>query len=86
MGWEVPWYSAKDSADALLAGRWFGMQVCYLRHGDRVFETYWSSGRAAEALAVPHQRAPNRPTVTAGSRALRRPRDRRASPARTGNC
>jgi predicted dithiol-disulfide oxidoreductase (DUF899 family) len=51
MGWDVPWYSAKESADALLAGRWFGMQVCYLRDGGRVFETYWSSGRAAEALA-----------------------------------
>ncbi|HEY7433000.1 MAG TPA: DUF899 family protein [Streptosporangiaceae bacterium] len=51
MGWQMPWYSARDSADALLAGRWFGMQVCYLRDGDRVFETYWSSGRAAEALA-----------------------------------
>jgi predicted dithiol-disulfide oxidoreductase (DUF899 family) len=51
MGWDLPWYSAKDCAEALLAGRWFGMQVCYLRHGDRVFETYWSSGRAAEALA-----------------------------------
>ncbi len=51
MGWDAPWYSAKDSADALLAGRWFGMQVCYLRVGQRVFETYWSSGRAAEALA-----------------------------------
>jgi len=51
MGWDVPWYSAKDSADALLAGRWFGMQVCYLRDGDRVFETYWSSGRGAEAMA-----------------------------------
>jgi predicted dithiol-disulfide oxidoreductase (DUF899 family) len=51
MGWDMPWYSAKDSADALLADRWFGMQVCYLRHGNRVFETYWSSGRGAEALA-----------------------------------
>src|SRR5215472_8403106 len=51
MGWDVPWYSAQDSADALLAGRWFGMQVCYLRHGDRVFETYWTTGRAAEAMA-----------------------------------
>jgi predicted dithiol-disulfide oxidoreductase (DUF899 family) len=28
-----------------------GMQVCYLRNGGRVFETYWSSDRAAEALA-----------------------------------
>jgi hypothetical protein len=27
------------------------MQVCYLRDGDRVFETYWSTSRAAEALA-----------------------------------
>ena len=51
MGWDVPWYSARESADALLAGRWFGMQVAYLRDGDRVFETYWSSGRAAEAWA-----------------------------------
>jgi predicted dithiol-disulfide oxidoreductase (DUF899 family) len=51
MGYEMPWYSAGDSADELLAGRWFGMQVCYLQHDGRVFETYWSSGRAAEALA-----------------------------------
>jgi predicted dithiol-disulfide oxidoreductase (DUF899 family) len=51
MGLEMPWYSAAESADALLAGRWFGMQVCYLRTGERVFETYWSSGRAAEAFA-----------------------------------
>jgi hypothetical protein len=39
MGWDVPWYSAEDSADAPLAGRWFGMQVCYLRRGGQVFET-----------------------------------------------
>jgi predicted dithiol-disulfide oxidoreductase (DUF899 family) len=51
MGWDVPWYSAQDSAEALLAGRWYGMQVCYLRDGDRVFETYWTSGRAAERMA-----------------------------------
>jgi predicted dithiol-disulfide oxidoreductase (DUF899 family) len=51
MGWDVPWYSAQDSAAELLAGRGFGMQVCYLRDGDRVFETYWTSGRAAEAMS-----------------------------------
>ena len=51
MGWDVPWYSALESADQLLAGRWFGMQVCYLRRGDRVFETYWTTGRGAEAMA-----------------------------------
>ncbi|HEX2347523.1 MAG TPA: DUF899 family protein [Ktedonobacterales bacterium] len=49
MGWDVPWYSAQD-ADALLAGRDFGMQVCYLRDGDRVFETYWNSGRGGEVM------------------------------------
>jgi predicted dithiol-disulfide oxidoreductase (DUF899 family) len=49
MGWDVPWYSAADAGDALTAGRWFGMLVCYLREGDRVFETYWCSGRASEA-------------------------------------
>ena len=24
MGWDVPWYSARDNAQQLLAGRWFG--------------------------------------------------------------
>jgi predicted dithiol-disulfide oxidoreductase (DUF899 family) len=51
MGWDVPWYSAQDSDPALIAGRWYGMQVCYLRDGDRVFETYWTTGRAAERMA-----------------------------------
>lgn len=51
MGWTMPWYSARDSADVLLAGRWFGMLVSYLRQGDRVFETYWTSGRATEVSA-----------------------------------
>jgi predicted dithiol-disulfide oxidoreductase (DUF899 family) len=51
MGWDIPWYSVgADAEDALIAGRWFGMQVCYLRDEEnRVYETYWSSGRAAEA-------------------------------------
>ena len=53
MGWDVPWYSAQDSAEALLAGRPVNMfyLVCYLRHGDRVFETYWTRGRGVEAMA-----------------------------------
>jgi predicted dithiol-disulfide oxidoreductase (DUF899 family) len=51
MGWDVPWYSAQDSADVLLAGRRSFMLVCYLRHADRVFETYWSSGRGVEVMA-----------------------------------
>ncbi len=53
MGWEMPWYSARDaSADALLAGRSFGAYVCYLRDGDRVFETYWTTGRGTEAAGL----------------------------------
>jgi predicted dithiol-disulfide oxidoreductase (DUF899 family) len=51
MGWQMPWYSARDSAETLLAGRWFGMLVSYLRDGDRVYETYWTSGRATEVMA-----------------------------------
>ena len=35
----------------LLAGRPFGWYACYLRDGDRVFETYWSTGRGTEAGA-----------------------------------
>jgi predicted dithiol-disulfide oxidoreductase (DUF899 family) len=51
MGWDVPWYSPGESTDALVAGRWFGMLVCYLRSGDRVFETYWGSGRGTEVMS-----------------------------------
>jgi hypothetical protein len=50
-------YEAADTGDALIAGRWFGMLVCYLREGSRVFETYWCSGRASEAWA-PQLRPP----------------------------
>ena len=52
MGWDMPWYSAQDSLDALLVGRQIGMfhLVCYLRDGDRVFETYWTTLRGVEAM------------------------------------
>ena len=52
MGWDMPWYSAQDSLDALLTGRRVGLMhlVCYLRDGDRVFETYWTTLRGAEAM------------------------------------
>ena len=52
MGWDMPWYSAHASLDALLAGRQIGLfhLVCYLRDGDRVFETYWTNRRGAEAM------------------------------------
>jgi predicted dithiol-disulfide oxidoreductase (DUF899 family) len=51
MGYNMPWYSAQASADTLLAGRRFGMLVCYLRDRDRVFETYWTTGRGPELMA-----------------------------------
>jgi predicted dithiol-disulfide oxidoreductase (DUF899 family) len=52
MGLDVPWYSARDSLDTLLVGRRDGLMylVCYLRHGDRVFETYWTKHRGVEAM------------------------------------
>ena len=51
MDWDMPWYSAQPSVDELLAGRWFGVIACYLRDGDRVFETYWTTGRASEIMS-----------------------------------
>lgn len=52
MGWDMPWYSAQESLDALLVGREMGLfhLVCYLRDGDRVFETYWTKRRGVEAM------------------------------------
>jgi predicted dithiol-disulfide oxidoreductase (DUF899 family) len=52
MDWDMPWYSAQPSLDTLLVGRQHGLfhLVCYLRDGDRVFETYWTKCRGAEVL------------------------------------
>jgi predicted dithiol-disulfide oxidoreductase (DUF899 family) len=52
MGWDMPWYSAHESRDALLDGRQIGLMhlVCYVRDGDRVFETYWTNYRGVEAM------------------------------------
>jgi predicted dithiol-disulfide oxidoreductase (DUF899 family) len=52
MGWDVPWYSAQESLDTLLTGRHVGRMhiVCYLRDGDRVFETYWTTLRGVEEM------------------------------------
>jgi len=52
MGWEMPWYSAQDSLETLLAGRRVGTMyiACYLRQGSRVFETYWTTKRGVEAM------------------------------------
>lgn len=53
MGWEVPWYSVQNAAPTLLAERQVGPAylVCYLRHKDCVFETYWTTGRGFEVMA-----------------------------------
>ncbi|MGN6635312.1 MAG: DUF899 family protein [Oryzihumus sp.] len=50
MGYPFAWYSAKDSGPALLDGREFGFIACYLRDGDEVYETYWTTDRGVEAL------------------------------------
>jgi predicted dithiol-disulfide oxidoreductase (DUF899 family) len=51
MGWEMPWYSVpEESLDRIAPGGHFGMKACYLRDGDRVFETYWTTGRGCEAM------------------------------------
>jgi predicted dithiol-disulfide oxidoreductase (DUF899 family) len=52
MGWSMPWYSAQQSLDTLLTGREIGKFhiACYVRDGDRVFETYWTNGRGDEVL------------------------------------
>src|ERR1700754_3467787 len=52
MNWQMPWYSAKPSLEHLLTGRQIGLMhlVCYLRDGDRVFETYWTTHRGVEVV------------------------------------
>ena len=55
MGWTVPWFSSSGSdfnVDFGLTtdhGETFGLSV-FLRDGDRIFRTYFTSGRGVEAL------------------------------------
>ncbi|SES33481.1 DUF899 family protein [Actinokineospora terrae] len=52
MGWTVPWYSVPpESADRLVADRHFGILVSYLRDDNKVYETYWTTGRGNEPMA-----------------------------------
>ncbi len=51
MGWDVPWYSAAGLRRRAAGRAWVRMLVCYLRDGDRVFETYWTTGRGFEVMA-----------------------------------
>jgi predicted dithiol-disulfide oxidoreductase (DUF899 family) len=52
MGWEMPWYAVPEgSPDRMAAGGHFGMKACYLRDGDRVFETYRTTSCGVEAMA-----------------------------------
>jgi predicted dithiol-disulfide oxidoreductase (DUF899 family) len=52
MGWTMPWYSARESLGQLLGDRQLGLfhLVCYVREGDRVFETYWTKRRGVESM------------------------------------
>ncbi|GAA1608065.1 DUF899 family protein [Kribbella karoonensis] len=52
MGWSMPWYSALGSLEQLLEGRNIGQMylVSYVRQGDRVFETYWTTMRGVEVM------------------------------------
>lgn len=52
MGWTMPWYSARGAREQLLGDDGFGGYASYLRDGDRVFQTYWSTGRGTEAGAT----------------------------------
>ena len=52
MGWTVPWYSVpQDAVDRLVADRHFGILVAYLRDDNKVYETYWTTGRGNEVMA-----------------------------------
>ncbi|HEX7664373.1 MAG TPA: DUF899 family protein [Polyangiaceae bacterium] len=53
MGWTMPWYGVEEpSLVKLLAERKPHRMylICYLREGDRVFETYWTTVRGVEAM------------------------------------
>ncbi|MEU4668665.1 DUF899 domain-containing protein [Amycolatopsis sp. NPDC023774] len=56
MGWDLPWVSANgsDFTEDCGVGRFFGTSV-FLRDGDDVYRTYFTSGRGAETFSAVHR-------------------------------
>ncbi|WP_103351666.1 DUF899 domain-containing protein [Amycolatopsis sp. CA-128772] len=56
MGWDVPWVSAhgSDFTEDCGVGRGFGVSV-FLRDGDDVYRTYFTSGRGGEMFLASHR-------------------------------
>ncbi|MET8852195.1 DUF899 domain-containing protein [Amycolatopsis sp. NPDC004625] len=56
MGWDVPWVSAhgSDFTEDCGVGRGFGVSV-FLRDGDAVYRTYFTSGRGGEMFLTSHR-------------------------------
>jgi predicted dithiol-disulfide oxidoreductase (DUF899 family) len=52
MSWQMPWYTLTDSFDADFGvDEWHGHNV-FLRHGDKVFRTYFINSRGDEAMGT----------------------------------
>jgi len=50
MGWTLPWFTTTDDfSEDFDVDQYFGLNV-FLREGDRLFHTYYTTGRAAEAI------------------------------------
>ena len=50
MQWTIPWYTTTDDfSEDFDVPEYFGLNV-FLRDGDEVFRTYYTTGRAAEAI------------------------------------
>lgn len=56
MGWTFPWYSVPpDAVDRLVADPHAGFLVCYLRDGDKVYETYRTAARGNEVMGSSYE-------------------------------
>jgi predicted dithiol-disulfide oxidoreductase (DUF899 family) len=52
MGWEMPWYTITDSFDTDFGvDQWHGHNA-FIRDGDKVFRTYFITGRGDEAMGT----------------------------------
>jgi predicted dithiol-disulfide oxidoreductase (DUF899 family) len=50
MGWTIPWFTTTDDfSEDFGVAEYFGLNV-FLREGEEVFRTYFTGGRAAEAI------------------------------------
>ena len=86
MGWDIPWFTTADDFSADFGvDEYFGLNV-FIRADDRTYRTYFTNGRAADAIGNVWSLLDITPLVAKRSGKTHPTATRRTRRTRGGNC